>query len=92
MPESGPAWEIIFERQAEKMLRRLPTDLLHRIDQAVMGLAQDPRPAGCRKLRGYQDLYRLRVGDWRIIYAVKDDRLIVLVLEIAPRGEVYRNR
>ena len=92
MPESGPAWEIIFERQAERMLRRLPTDLLYRIDQAVMGLAQDPRPPGCKKLRGYQDLYRLRVEDWRIIYAVRDARLIVLILEIAPRGEAYRNR
>jgi mRNA interferase RelE/StbE len=92
MPEIGPAWEIIIERQAERMLRRLPADLLRRIDQAIMSLVHDPRPAGCKKLRGYQDLYRLRVVDWRIIYAVKDDRLIVLILEIAPRGEVYRNR
>ena len=56
-----------------------------------MSLAEEPRPAGCKKLRGYENLYRLRVGDWRLIYAIEDDQLVVLIIEVAPRGEAYRN-
>ncbi len=56
-----------------------------------MSLAEEPRPAGCKKLRGYENLYRLRAGDWRLIYAIEDDQLVVLIIEVAPRGEAYRN-
>ena len=52
--------------------------------------ADDPHPANSRKLEGYHDLYRLRVGDWRIIYQVINDQLLILVLEVGSRGEVYR--
>jgi len=56
-----------------------------------MALAKNPRPAGCKKLSGFDNLYRVRVGDWRISYAIEDERLVILVLEIAPRGDAYRN-
>ncbi len=84
-------WEVLFTRQAEKRLRRLPKDLLQHIDQMILELAENPRPSGCKKLAGYDNLYRIRVGDWRISYAVEDDRLIVLIIEIAPRGDAYRH-
>lgn len=83
-------WEVLFSRQAEKVLRRLPNDLLRRIDRAVLALATEPRPPGCKKLAGYDNLYRIRVGGWRISYAVEDDQLIVLIVEVAPRGRAYR--
>lgn len=83
-------WEVLLHRRAERVLRRLPKDTLRRIDEAIEALATNPRPPGCRKLAGHHDLYRMRVGDWRISYAVEDDRLIVLVLEVAPRGGAYR--
>lgn len=89
--ESPRRYTVILERQAEKALRRLPRDVLRRIDGLMLGLADDPRPAGCGKLKGFVDLYRVRVGDWRIIYAMEDDCLIVLVLDIAPRGQAYRD-
>jgi len=54
-------------------------------------LSQNPRPPNSRKLVGYDDLYRLRVGDWRIIYAIQNEELIILVIKIAPRGEVYQD-
>jgi len=91
MPEQAPRWQVIFERQAEKVLRRLPRDLLRRLDVAILGLAENPWPAGCKKMRGYDDLFRARVGDWRITYAVKEDKLIILVTEIAPRGGAYKD-
>ena len=84
-------WQVILTRQPERILRRLPRDLLRRIDRKLLELAIDPRPEGCKQLTGYESLYRVRVGDWRITYEVEDDRLIVLVLEIAPRGGAYRN-
>ena len=61
-----------------------------RIQELKRGLAEAPRPLGGKKLQGYDNLFRIRVGDWRISYAVEDDRLIVLVLEVAPRGDAYR--
>jgi mRNA interferase RelE/StbE len=57
---------------------------------AIRSLADDPRPPGCKRLSGHDALYRIRVGDWRIIYAIEDDKLIVLIVEIGPRGRVYR--
>ena len=87
---SGP-YTVILERQAEKALRRLPRDVLSRLDRLLLSLTNDPRPIGCKKLKGYESLWRLRVGDWRMVYAIEDDRLVVLVIEIAPRGQAYRD-
>jgi len=84
-------WTIIFKRQADKTFRHLPNDVKKRIDQAISVLSKNPRPPNSRKLVGYDDLYRLRVGDWRIIYAIQNEELIILVIKIAPRGEVYQD-
>jgi mRNA interferase RelE/StbE len=84
-------WQVIIHRKAERFLKRLDGDMLERIRQAIRGLANEPRPLGYHKLTGYENLYRIRVGDWRIIYAIEDDRLIVLALEVSPRGSAYRN-
>lgn len=90
MPETERRWQVLIDRQPERIFRRLPKPLLQRIREAISGLAQDPWPPGCKKLAGYDNLYRLRVGDWRISYAVEEDRLVVLVIEVAPRGGAYR--
>jgi mRNA interferase RelE/StbE len=82
---------VVVERQVEKVLRRLPREVLSRVDRLLLGLPGDPRPAGCKKLTGYENLYRICMGDWRIVYAIEEDRLIVLVVEIAPRGQAYRD-
>lgn len=84
-------WQVIIHRKAERVLKRLDGDLLERIRQAIRGLATEPRPIGYKKLTGYENLYRVRVGDWRIIYAIEDKQLIVLMLEFSPRGGSYRN-
>jgi mRNA interferase RelE/StbE len=87
---SDSRWHIIIHRKAEKILKRLDGETLGRIRRAIRSLANDPRPVVVKKLAGYENLYRIRVGDWRVIYAIEEDRLIILVLEISPRGGAYR--
>ncbi|HEX9679791.1 MAG TPA: type II toxin-antitoxin system RelE/ParE family toxin [Candidatus Saccharimonadales bacterium] len=91
MGEPDPTWQVLIQRRAEKALRRLDKPLRRRIGEAINQLVHNPRPAGCKKLTGYDNLYRLRVGNWRISYALEEDKLIVLVVEIAPRGQAYRH-
>ncbi len=90
MPETAH-WKIVIHRRAEKVLYRLPADVLPRIRAAINDLVHNPRPDGCKKLAGFDDLYRQRVGDWRISYALEEDQLIILIVEIASRGGAYRN-
>ena len=87
----GKRWKIVVHRKVEKKLKRLHGEMLERIRRAIRALAEEPRPAGYKKMTGYENLYRIRVGDWRIIYAIEDKNLIVLVLEVAPRSGIYRN-
>jgi mRNA interferase RelE/StbE len=56
----------------------------------IRGLETHPRPSGCRKLSGSDDIFRLRLGDYRIIYRVEDEKLVVLVIEIGHRRDIYR--
>lgn len=88
---TGAQWQVIIHRKAEKMLKRLDGDILTRIRAAIRALASAPRPNGVKKLTGYENFFRIRVGDWRIIYAIEDDTLIVLILEISTRGGAYRD-
>ena len=74
---------------ARKELENLSDSLIARLVPKIEGLATDPRPSGCRKLRGYQDLWRIRVGDYRVVYLIDDDRKMVSVTRIAHRRDVY---
>ncbi len=89
MSEKG-GWKIIIHRKAEKALKHLNGSILERLRLAIRELKNDPRPQGYKKILGYENLYRIRVGEWRIIYAIEDEQLIILILEIGPRGGVYR--
>jgi mRNA interferase RelE/StbE len=84
-------YQVIVTRQVEKLFHKLPKNLLKRFNRAILELAHNPRPAGCKKLTGYDNLYCIRQGDWRIIYAIEDDRLVVLVLEVSLRSSAYKN-
>ncbi|HOG45283.1 MAG TPA: type II toxin-antitoxin system RelE/ParE family toxin [Anaerolineae bacterium] len=81
-------YAVKLSRQAGKMLERLPRGLAQQVTKALRGLEKNPRPHGAKKLTGY-DLYRVRVCDWRIVYQVRDAQLLVLVLKLASRGDVY---
>lgn len=78
--------------RAERELAALPKVVQARIDARILALAQEPRPRGVKKLQGEEGLYRIRVGDYRVVYSVDDKALLVLVVRIAPRGQVYRKR
>lgn len=85
-----PRFEIEITRTAEKQLHALARGDQERLTVAILHLADDPRPRGCRKLSGYDDTYRIRVGRFRVIYSVSEARLIVLILKLGHRREVYR--
>lgn len=77
---------------ARRQFLDLPTPLQTRLQPHIDALADNPRPHGVKKLSGRADQYRIRVGDWRIIYAIEDRELVVLVIRIGNRREVYRYR
>lgn len=83
-------FEIEITRSAEKRLRALPRSDQERLAQAMLGLADDPRPRGARKLSGYTDVFRIRVGRYRILYSLEQNRLVILILKIGRRRDVYR--
>ena len=74
---------------ARKELEALPDDMLRRVVGKLESLGDNPRPDGCRKLKGYRDQWRVRVGDWRVVYVINDTAKLVSVTRIAHRREVY---
>ena len=74
---------------ARKELEALPDNVLARVVRKLDSLSHAPRPAGCKKLKGYQDQWRVRVGDWRVVYIIDDAAKQVSVTRIAHRSEVY---
>lgn len=82
-------YKIIIKSSAAKELKRLPKTDVRRIASKIQALSQEPRPKGCEKLSA-QERYRIRQGDYRIIYSIEDDQLIVYVVKIAQRGSVYK--
>jgi mRNA interferase RelE/StbE len=91
MGSNVPNYRIQIKRAATRALRRLPKDLVARLQQAIDALAINPRPHDCKRMKSNEELYRLRVGDWRIIYTIVDDELFVLVVDIGSRGSIYRD-
>jgi mRNA interferase RelE/StbE len=85
----GPAHEVRLHPTAARAYRRLQGPLRDRIREAIDALAAEPRPRGVLKLAGRDD-YRIRVGDYRVVYAVDDAERIVIVARIAHRREIYR--
>jgi mRNA interferase RelE/StbE len=82
---------VFLSRRVDKFLAGLRSaNLYRRLRDAIDELAENARPSGCVKLAGEPDLYRIRVGDYRIIYQVNDPELTVLVLAIGHRREIYR--
>jgi mRNA interferase RelE/StbE len=70
-------------------LDALDDALFTRIDRKLLALADNPRPSGCKKLKGYKDQWRVRVGDWRAMYIIEDAARLVTITRIAHRREVY---
>ena len=83
-------YELIIKPTAEKTLDKVPFPTRRRIVDAMERLRSDPRPAGVVKLAGDENLWRIRIGNYRVVYEIHDHRLVVLVLRVAHRKDVYR--
>ncbi len=84
------SYNVELTRTAEKQLRRIAKRDRNRLVEAIRGLADRPRPNGARKLQGYDDVYRIRVGQYRVVYEVFDDRVVVIVLKVGHRKDIYK--
>ncbi len=80
---------ITFSKQAAKELERIDEPYYSKIKTAINLLAEDPRPNGCKKLKG-RDGYRIRIGDYRVIYEIFDNVLVVDVIVIGHRKDIYK--
>jgi mRNA interferase RelE/StbE len=83
-------YSILLAPPAERQLKSLTNSVQKRIVKQLKALRENPRPQGVKKLTGEEDLYRIREGNYRIIYTIQDKELIVLVVKIGARKEVYR--
>lgn len=79
-----------FLPSAARQLARLDRSVQRRIARSIEKLAADPRGPGALKLRGSDDVWRVRVGDYRVLYQIGDDRLLILVVSVGHRAAVYR--
>jgi mRNA interferase RelE/StbE len=82
-------YSITFARSARKELESLDASVVRRIFPKIEALAEGPRPKGCRKVRGEKNLWRIRVGDYRVIYAIYDDNRVVDIVAVRHRSVAY---
>ena len=83
------SYSVEVKPSARKELEALPDNVLARVVKKMDSLPYAPRPAGCKKLKGFKDQWRVRVGDWRVVYIIDDAAKLISVTRIAHRREVY---
>ncbi|MGH9443134.1 MAG: type II toxin-antitoxin system RelE family toxin [Thermoanaerobaculia bacterium] len=83
-------YEIEFRPSADRDFWKLDKSIRDRLRPKIDALSNDPRPPGCRKLEVSEGRYRIRVGDYRIVYEIRDAVLVILLLRIGHRREIYR--
>jgi len=82
-------YSITFARSARKQLEVLSSTLVTRIFTQIESLARSPRPSGCRKLKGSENLWRIRIGDYRVIYSIDDKLHVIDVVAVRHRSQAY---
>jgi len=82
-------YSLEIKQSAQKELDALDDVVFTRIDRRILALEDNPRPAGCKMLKGYEDQWRVRVGDWRVVYIIDDTAKLVTITRVAHRREVY---
>ncbi|MGV3559677.1 type II toxin-antitoxin system RelE family toxin [Larkinella arboricola] len=81
-------YQLQISNRATKALEKLPDEVYIRLREAIKALADNPRPSGCKKLKGRKG-YRIRVGDYRVVYEINDGVLVVLIIDVGHRREIY---
>ena len=84
------SYRIEVSATAERQIRKLPPADQVRVIRVIRALSTDPRPVGCRELSGHDDVFRVRVGRYRVLYSIEDRRLVIIVLKVGDRKDVYR--
>ena len=82
-------YTIEWAKSAQREFQALPVQQALRVGKAIDGLSAQPRPNGCKKLKGFKDLWRVRIGDYRVIYLVADKVRLVRIERVADRKEAY---
>lgn len=88
----GRHYRVELAPAAQRELQRLPREVQDRLATPIHALAEEPRPVGVRKLRGEERTWRIRVGPYRVVYDVHDDRALVVILKVARRSETTYRR
>ena len=83
-------YEIIITKSIQKQLDSLPNNIQERVYEKIAQLAEEPRPDGVVKLKGYDNEYRIRIGDYRLVYEIRDEQLIVLLVQCKHHRDVYK--
>lgn len=83
-------YRVEFDDEAAKQLRKLDKSARSRILLAIDKLETNPRPDGVKKLKGHENRWRIRVGDWRVVYRIEDGLLVVIVVAVGQRDKVYK--
>ncbi len=83
-------FEVYLERAAERDLKRLPVDIYQKIILQIKMLAMDPKPRGCRKIKRSRNDWRIRVGTYRIVYEIDEEKSEVKIMRVRYRAEAYR--
>ena len=85
----GMSYQVILEAAARRQIRKLPQSIQETLLARITQLGQDPRPTGCKKLKGRKNEYRIRAGNYRVIYSIEDKALVVRVIRAGHRRDAY---
>ncbi|MFN9174623.1 MAG: type II toxin-antitoxin system RelE family toxin [Synechocystis sp.] len=83
------SYHVIIPKPVQKQLRNLPQNIRSRLLAEIKSLSDIPRPDGVKKLKGYQNTYRIRVGDYRVIYEINDGEMLILIISTIHRQSAY---
>lgn len=84
-------YKIKYDKRFIKELEKIPSNIREKLKLAIEGLKDTPRPSGCIKLTGYKNLYRIRVGDYRVGYEIHDQLVVIVLVTVAHRRDIYKN-
>jgi mRNA interferase RelE/StbE len=85
-------YKVTIKKSAAKAIAQLPKSINNRLIPKIKQLGEEPRPPGAKKLQGAEDLWRIRVGSYRVIYSIQDMIMIVDVIQVAHRKDIYRKK
>ncbi|MEM6751774.1 MAG: type II toxin-antitoxin system RelE/ParE family toxin [Cyanobacteria bacterium P01_C01_bin.38] len=83
-------YTVLISKSVQKQIDNLPNDFVERVIEKIQNLATEPRPDGVVKLKGYDNEYRIRIGDYRVRYEIDDENLLIQILQCKHRKDVYR--